>query len=240
MKNISTHSTEKFNDNTYKELGFMAQRKYPNEELCRFMGRNFFSKNLTSTQIKNTKILETGCGSGANIWMIAREGFDVYGIDLSKEAIKLSGMMLDNYGVNANLSVQDMTELDFEDNYFDVIVDVFSSCSLSKDQRLKYLKKVFSLLKPDGLFFSYFPSKKSDVFLYPDNANFIDSDTLDGIVRKDAPFSPTHHPFSFMHPLEYKGYLSDIGFKVQYLETIQRTYRNQSEIFSYIVIEGRK
>ena len=87
----------------------MAQRKYPNEELCRFMGRNFFSKNLNELERQEIKILETGCGSGANIWMLAREGFATYGIDLSPEAIKLAELMLDSYGVGAKLSVQDMT-----------------------------------------------------------------------------------------------------------------------------------
>lgn len=240
MKTPSTNKTKKFNDIAYKKLGFMAQRKYPNEELCRFMGRNFFSKNLNELERQEIKILETGCGSGANIWMLAREGFDTYGIDLSPEAIKLAELMLDSYGVGAKLSVQDMTALEFADNSFDVIIDIFSSCVLTKQQRVNYLKKVYALLKPEGLFFSYFPSKRSDAFLNPQNANLIDSDTLDSIVRVDAPFSPTHHPFSFTHPSEYSECLKNLGFEIQYLETIERTYRNQNELFSHIVIEGKK
>ena len=31
-----------FYDVAYAHDGFGAQRRYPNEELCRFMGRNFF------------------------------------------------------------------------------------------------------------------------------------------------------------------------------------------------------
>jgi len=31
-------------DKSYKEHGFKAQRKYPNEELLRFLGVNFFDK----------------------------------------------------------------------------------------------------------------------------------------------------------------------------------------------------
>ena len=77
-----------FYDQSYKQLGFAAQRKYPNEELSRFMGRNFFS--LKHEERSSKKILETGCGSGGNIWMLAKEGFDTYGIDLSTEAISLA------------------------------------------------------------------------------------------------------------------------------------------------------
>lgn len=240
MTEQSIISTKNFNETAYKKLGILAQRKYPNEELCRFMGRNFFHKNLDTATLKKVKVLETGCGSGSNLWMLAKEGFDVYGIDLSTEAISLATNMLDNYGVSANLSVQDMTQLSFKDEYFDIVIDVFSSCVLTKDQRLKYLSNVYNILKNEGIFFSYFPSKLSDLYTYPDQSVFLDSDTLNCITRKGAPYSPTPHPFSFMHPQEYENLLRELGFEVTYLETIQRTYNRQKEIFSHIVIEAKK
>ena len=60
---------------TYKNDGFRTQRMYPNEEMCRFMGRRYFSTERSERA--NISILEVGCGSGANLWMLAREGFDV-------------------------------------------------------------------------------------------------------------------------------------------------------------------
>ena len=39
---------------------------------------------------KQVKILEVGSGSLGNLKMIAREGFDTYGIDISEDAINLS------------------------------------------------------------------------------------------------------------------------------------------------------
>ena len=50
-----------FYNASYERLGFNAQRKYPNEELCRFMGRNFFS--VLDEKRKGIKILEAGCGN---------------------------------------------------------------------------------------------------------------------------------------------------------------------------------
>ena len=74
-------------EKSYKNSGFKAQRRYPNEELLRFLGTNFFNKDATDR--KNIKVLEVGCGSCPNLWMIAKEGFDAYGLDLSDESLKL-------------------------------------------------------------------------------------------------------------------------------------------------------
>ena len=86
MKKIE--NVEKWYENSFLKDNFNAQRRYPNEELCRFMGRNYFS--IEKTKRKAIKILEVGCGSGANLWMISKEGFDAYGIDLSQNAIELA------------------------------------------------------------------------------------------------------------------------------------------------------
>lgn len=228
-----------FYENSYQTLGFKAQRKYPNEELCRFMGRNFFGIDDFNIR-KNTRILETGCGSGANLWMIAREGFDAYGIDLSQHSLDLCEKMLQNYGVSATLEEQNMTELSFEEHYFDAVVDVFSSYCLTQIESFKYLQGVNRVLKKDGLFFSYFPSKNSMSFKEPGEARLLDADTLNSIVRKDAAFTGQLYPFRFLYPQEYKKQLEDAGFRVQYTETVNRTYHNQKELFEFVVIEAIK
>jgi len=239
MNNIYVERTKKFNENAYKAHGIKAQRRYPNEEFCRFMGRNFLDKDIDFESRRKIKILETGCGSGANLWMVAKEGFDAYGIDLSEEGLILAQQSLKKHGVQANLSAQNMCSLNFANDYFDAVVDVFSSCCLNKEQGNHYLKCVQRVLKPGRFFFSYFPAKRSDAYQFPKGSRFIDSDTLEALTREDAPFY-TEHPFRFMHPREYEQMLIDYGFEIQYLEIIEKTYRDQKEKFSLIVIEAKK
>src|ERR1700722_13214770 len=58
--------------------------KYPPEELIRFVARNYYR----AANRGDIKILEVGCGAGACIWYMAREGFCATGIDGSPSAIK--------------------------------------------------------------------------------------------------------------------------------------------------------
>jgi 2-polyprenyl-3-methyl-5-hydroxy-6-metoxy-1,4-benzoquinol methylase len=66
---------------------FLAQNwgKYPEESLIQFIARNFYE-----TDRRGIRILEIGCGPGANIWYLSRENFNVYGIDRNKTAINIA------------------------------------------------------------------------------------------------------------------------------------------------------
>ncbi len=123
--NVVINQVKEYYEQSYGEMGFGAQRRYPNEELCRFMGRNLFS--IPMSERSNVKVLEVGCGSGANLWMIAKEGFSTFGIDLSEESLNLCKQMMHKYGVDAELSAQDMSQTNFSASEFNFIVDVFSS-----------------------------------------------------------------------------------------------------------------
>ena len=57
--------------------------KYPSLAVVRFVARNFYKV----PNRKDIRILELGCGTGANLWYCARERFSVIGLDGSKTAI---------------------------------------------------------------------------------------------------------------------------------------------------------
>lgn len=227
-----------FYEASYSNLGFSAQRKYPNEELCRFVGRNF--SQLSPDKKQSVRVLEVGCGSGANLWMLAREGFDTFGVDLSQESLVLAERMLDGYEVKASLRAGDMTQLEFADGFFHSVVDVFSSYCLDAQNGQAFIASVSRVLAKGGLFFSYFPAKNSEAFTNHKPASMLDADTLSGIYRMDSPFAGNHYPFRFLHPLEYEQMLIEAGLEVQYSEVVSRTYGCRKEQFSFITIEARK
>lgn len=202
------------------------------------MGRNFFSE--PRSRRKETRILEVGCGSGANLWMVAWEGFDAYGADISPESLELAKTLLTSYGVTATLRVGDMASLPFEDAYFHCVFDVFSSYCLTLVGFQNYLKDVSRVLTNGGLYFSYTPSKRSDAFVNHSPAIMLDESTLDGIRRETSPYYGNFYPFRFTAAHEYEQALLCAGLEPTYGETVGRTYRNGEEYFEMLAVEAKK
>lgn len=130
--------------------------KYPPLELVRFVARNFYSAPDKSA----IKILEIGCGAGANLWYLAREGFTVYGIDGSQTACDISINRLREENLShriGQIEVGDyFNELDnFENQFFDAVIDIASLGCNSFRKSKEILQKVFSKLKIGGKLFSH-------------------------------------------------------------------------------------
>tara|TARA_Y100000389_G_scaffold204052_1_gene254705 strand:- start:327 stop:1034 length:708 start_codon:yes stop_codon:yes gene_type:complete len=226
---------QSFYEKGYKLKGLNNQRKYPNEELCRFFGRNFFSIDFKKR--KNIKILETGSGSCGNLKMISEEGFSSFGIDFSEEAINLSKKLFKKENLKGSFKVGDFTYMNYEDSFFDSVVDVFSSCTLDMKSGNQYISEVSRILKVNGKFFSYFPSKKSDMFNYK-SRKLYDKNTLISLRQKSA--YTTDHSLRFMSINEYCKLLNKHKLKVNYREEIMRTYFSGKEKFYFLVIEATK
>jgi len=226
---------ERFYQKGYKKNGVNYQRKYPNEELCRFMGRNYFS--IQPKKRKKIKILETGCGSGGNLWMLSKEGFSTFGIDISAESIKITKKLFEKNKLKGNFKVGNFISTPYKTGYFNCVVDIFSSCSLEKENGKIYIKEVNRILKNNGKFFSYFPSKSSDMFRFPTRKMY-DSDTMISLKVKAA--RKIDHPHRFMHMSQYCNLLKKSGFKIDYKEELMRTYFFRKEKFYFLVIEASK
>ena len=123
--------------------------KYPSESLIRFVAKNFYSKNRAKI-----RILEVGCGPGANVWYMAREGFCVCGIDGSSTAIDRAKQRLKKEHLKANLITGDAASLPYLENYFDAVVDNECLAHNSKKDTENILREICRVLKKGGLFYS--------------------------------------------------------------------------------------
>jgi SAM-dependent methyltransferase len=128
--------------------------KYPPEELVRFIARTF-------PEIENRKLLralEVGCGPGANLWYLAREGFKIAGIDGSAKAIGLVRERLRaeklNIPYEVDLRVGNFATLPWAANQFDVVIDIEAiSCNTTPVIR-SVIAEIKRVLKSGGWFFA--------------------------------------------------------------------------------------
>jgi len=207
--------------------------KYPNEELIRFIARSFFK--IPKSGRKEIRVLELGCGQGANLWFLAREGFDTYGIDISASAIEKAGQTLKDWNIESvNLDVQDITDLCFPDAFFDVIVDCSAVCNVSFTDHKKVYRSVHRLLKKDGIFWTLHYSDDSWGF---GSGNPIDHKTFDNLstgVLRDLGVK------CLLSGTDLKNLLTDAGFDIATIEKYSRTYDNSQHSLCATIAEAIK
>ena len=119
-----------------------------------------------------SKALDVGCGFGNNLRYLLNEGYDAYGFDNSEIVVDLISK---EFG--KRVSCQCTSNLNFDDQSFDVIVDRQSI----QNNELEKVKAAYSecarLLSINGKMFSNFLLSDADI----DKAN-ISEDELDEII----------------------------------------------------------
>ena len=122
--------------------------KYPPEELIRFVAWNFYG----APDRRQVRILELGCGPGANLWYLSREGFDAHGIDASTTAVAKAGERLAQEGLSARRQVGDVATLRerYLVGHFDCVLDITCiQCNLREPAALS-VNQAHQILKPGG------------------------------------------------------------------------------------------
>lgn len=123
-----------------------GQKKTPGEEVIALHDL-FHNKEVK-------KILDLGCGSGRHLVYFAKLGYDVYGIDVSPEAIKLSEKWLSDEGLHAELHCKDMQRLPWPDNFFDAVFSVQVIEHNHLEHIRKIIKEVHRVIHLAGYFFA--------------------------------------------------------------------------------------
>lgn len=123
----------------YKDM-YVFEKKYWWYLGLRDLLKYYISKS------KSEVVLDAGCGTGANMIEIKSIVNKVYGVDISPEAIKFAKSKNLN-----NLYLSNLTDLPFDNSFFDLIycMDVFGN--LDQNQTRKTLGEFNRCLKVGGL-----------------------------------------------------------------------------------------
>ncbi len=223
-------------ERNYQRTGFGSQRRYPNEQVVQFLALHYFS--VPQSKRKDIKMLELGCGSGANLWMIAKEGFAAYGVDIAPTSIGLCKQMLARYGATAKLSVGNMKKLDFENNFFDAVIDVMTIEHTDLQGHAETYSEIFRCLKRGGRFFSWHLGAQSTSFIHGGGTK-LDRYTVDNIKNPDVPFPDTGITCFITAPF-VRSMLVQAGFTDIAIERVVRTYRQMTQKTECFAISARK
>jgi ubiquinone/menaquinone biosynthesis C-methylase UbiE len=132
----------------YKELGAegLAKRKeaiHTKKELI------YLKKFLNKKQ----RILDLACGYGRFAIPLAKQRYNVEGLDISPNLLRKAKMDAKKQGLNIRFIEGDMTNLPYKDNSFDAIICMWSAFAElhRKSDQIKALKEMLRVLDKNGL-----------------------------------------------------------------------------------------
>lgn len=136
-----------------------AQR-YPWDAVVSFVYRNA----PCDRPLAEVRILEVGCGTAANLWFAAREGFSVAGIDGSRSAVEAARARFEQEGLSGDLRVALLPELPFADASFDLVLDRAAITCVGRSVAWKTFAEIRRVLKPGGrLLFNPYSDRHSSL-----------------------------------------------------------------------------
>ncbi len=147
-------------ENEYKNNKLVTGSDKPQKDFLNFLK---YLKKERKLIVTNLNILDLGCGVGKNSNYLAKLDNTVVGTDISSEAIRIAKERAEKLDIKVQYQVSNIgSKYAFNDEYFDVVIDVISSNSLNEAEREIYLSEVKRTLRPGGYFFVRALRKEGD------------------------------------------------------------------------------
>lgn len=145
----------------------------------------------------NDRILEIGCGIGSVVFELTKQGYNVLGTDISREAIAYGLKKYDNI----RLEVQAAEALPYENESFDAVLsfDLFEHIA----QVDRHVSEVFRVLRANGYYLFQTPNKYSSLI-------------FETLSKKSLKWRRAHP--SLHTPGQLIRRLTSLGFKVQFIK----------------------
>jgi ubiquinone/menaquinone biosynthesis C-methylase UbiE len=173
--------------NTYEKIA----GKYADQYFNDMVDMPYIDKFLTKLP-KNAKILDVGSGPGQFAKHMIEKGFEVVGLDYSKEMVAIAKEKVPM----VDFHYMDMRQLNFPDSSFDGVFSAYSLIHIPSEEVLTTLKGFHRVLKAGG---------------YIEIA--VQKGEADKII--DEPFMPTEKMFfNFFTEERITKYLINAGFEV--------------------------
>ncbi len=213
----------KFWDNTFLKSDW---GQYSSEDLIRFISK-------ACEKLKKKKILEIGCGTGANFNLFLDKKAKVTGIDFSKIAITKINKKFKKQIKNGdiNLITGDIKNLNFENQKFNILVDNCVTCCLSFEETKSFYENV-----------SKFLLKNSKIYIRTFAINswgYKEGKKISYNMYIPFKWSKGLGPQRFSSAKDIRAILNK-NYKVISMEIISRTVNNQKHLIKEWIVYAKK
>ena len=191
---------------------------------------------------KKLRILDVGCGAGFFSILLAKEGYQVTGIDLTPDMIKNARLLAEEEKVSCEFQVMDAENPEFQEETFDVVISRNLTWTLPHVQHayqewIRVLKKGGILLNFDANWYAYLYDDKLKLGYEQDRQRAKEEqveDYYEGTdiawmenIAKQVPLSPLKRPKWDL------DILKKIGFDCWADETIGERVLSDAEKINY-------
>ena len=107
-------------------------------------------KLIKSGLVEKGAALDICCGSANNAIYLAKQGFTCYGIDISPTAIDHGKEKVVKAGIGCKLTTANALELPYPDSTFTLVFDRGCFHTIEPQDRNRFIKGVYRVLKPSG------------------------------------------------------------------------------------------
>jgi ubiquinone/menaquinone biosynthesis C-methylase UbiE len=112
-----------------------------------------YSLGILEPYCKKGRLLDAGCGGGKYALPLCMRGFDVVAVDVSLNALKMTGERSTSLDLDIGLLASNVCQMPFSDGSFDVIWCYGVLQHLLLKERVSAISEFRRLLKKDGLLF---------------------------------------------------------------------------------------
>jgi tellurite methyltransferase len=158
-------------------------------------------------------LLDLGCGIGRHYLFLASQGFKVYGADASQNARELTKKAALEAGLAVDIRHTLMTNLPYEDEFFDYVLAWNVIYHGSQDVVKKTLSEIQRVLRPQGVFQGTMLSTRDS---YYGMGRSIDSNTFVAEIDDEE----KRHPHYYCNGAELASLLK--GFEILSLQLCEQ------------------
>lgn len=185
---------------SYAELWDRVHRQTVPRDDRPFLEAVTFSYHLQQSGLAGARLLDAGCGYGRDLLYLAKQGFQVYGMDISPTAIRLAQQRFAAAGLPGRLLVGDIRAMPYPRRTFDAVISSGVMPYLLKRDILRSLAEIRRVLRPGAWLVVDFldrddsehgtgPEIEPHTFLGRDGLpyHFVDRKELDELMQSFSP-----------------------------------------------------